>query len=164
MQIIKGLAALLILIPTVGTASILIFGLGTAFMLLLVMAQTIRWKKDSPMVGYEKPNWISEKVQEFRENAELAHRNLQQMEAQAKTGPAEKRPAPVPKTVLLFTAQGSLKSEFQLHERKWKGNPKAPYLVRQPRCLECAMPINHEESDCTVCRKHPLIPSHRTRG
>ena len=169
MQIIKGLIALLVLIPIVGVASILLFGVWTAFAIMLVMGQTIRWKKDSVMEGYDKPNWVLEKIQEFQKNADIAMGHIKQMEAQAQKDPtsvrpAEKRPAPVPETVLLFTTQGPLKSEFQLHERKWKGDPKAPYLVRQPRCLECAMPIKHEESDCTICRKHPLIPSHRTRG
>ncbi len=55
-QIIKGLAVLLIAVPAVGAASILAFGVWTAFMIMLVMIQSIRWRRNPELDQPGSPN------------------------------------------------------------------------------------------------------------
>ena len=76
-NVIKGLAVLLIAVPVVGAASILAFGVWTAFMIMFVMIQSIRWRRDTDPCQTPEPNLIWKNLKEFRETSNWALRNLQ---------------------------------------------------------------------------------------
>ena len=161
-QVIKGLAVLLIATPAVGAASILIFGVWTAFMIMLVMTSSIRWK-DHPEQGKPGgPNLVWKYLNEFQENSRLASRNLQQIQGNSIRpwiGPAPspevtqrfgepfnfliQQPAPAYR---ISTVDGPRPSpDPRSHPNRFS------YLERQPRCLKCTMPLPRDGAECTVC-------------
>ena len=184
-QIIKGLAVLLIVTPPVGIASILNFGVWTAFTILFVMILSIRWKKNAGPDQPGEPNWVWMKLKEFHENCNLAHRNLQQVQQIQQTQVNSIRPwtslEPVPETPdrfgepFYFNPQGPAPTRTQAPTcptttRKEESDPVSnnldiphilPYLERQPRCLKCTMPIRSERDKCTVCEERTSIPIHQ---
>ena len=93
-QIIKGLAVLLIAVPTVGAASILAFGVWTAFMIMLVMIQSIRWRRNPELDQPGSPNLVLKTLREFHENSNLALRNLEQIQGNSIQPPILLQPLP----------------------------------------------------------------------
>ena len=93
-QIIKGLAILLIAVPAVGAASILAFGVWTAFMIMLVMISSIRWRRNPELDQPGSPNLVLKTLREFHENSNLALRNLQQVQGNSIRPPILLLPLP----------------------------------------------------------------------
>ena len=175
-QIIKGLAVLLIAVPAVGAASILAFGVWTAFMIMLVMISSIRRRRNPELDQPGSPNLVLKTLREFHENSNLALRNLQQVQGNSIRPPMLLQPLPTVEheTPEMFGEP----FHFDMGEpepanraparRKESGTTPHidqihydfPYLERQPRCLKCTLPIRSEGVECTVCKKRTHGPTH----
>ncbi len=175
-QIIKGLAVLLIAVPAVGAASILAFGVWTAFMIMLVMIQSIRWRRNPELDQPGSPNLVLKTLREFHENSNLALRKLEQIQGNSIQPPILLQPLPTVEheppemfgEPFHFDTGEPEPADRAPARRKESGTTPHidqihydfPYLERQPRCLKCTLPIRSEGVECTVCKKRTPGPTH----